>query len=138
MVSLVMVGLIGSSRAEQRPPISQPRNPGPEAFMEHAFKMRRLAIERGDQPYGAVIVKDNRIVGEGVSEVVTLNDPTAHAEMQAIRDTARRLGTRDLSGCVLYGTARACTMCEAAAYWARLSRMYYGSSIDDAGMPQLR
>ena len=105
--------------------------------MERAFEMRRLAIERGDQPYGAVIVKWGRIVGEGVSAVLTDNDPTAHAEMQAIRDAARRLGTRDLSGCEMHGTSRACPMCEAGAYWARIARMYYGASIADGGAPRL-
>jgi tRNA(Arg) A34 adenosine deaminase TadA len=107
------------------------------AFMERAFELRRRAIERGDQPYGAVVVKDGSIVGEGVSAVVTDRDPTAHAEMQAIRDAARRLGTGDLSGCVMYGTSKACPMCEAAAYWARISRMYYGASVADAGPPRL-
>ena len=105
--------------------------------MERAFEMRRRAIERGDQPYGAIIGKGDRIVGEGVSAVVTDNDPTAHAEMQAIRDAARRLGTRDLTSCGMYGTSRACPMCEAAAYWARIARMYYGTSIADAGAPRL-
>ena len=105
--------------------------------MERAFEMRRRAVESGDQPYGAVIVRQGRIVGEGVSAVVTANDPTAHAEMQAIRDAAQRLGTRDLSGCEMYGTARACPMCEAGAYWARIARMYHGASIADAGAPRL-
>ena len=105
--------------------------------MERAFEMRRRAIERGDQPYGAVIVKEGRIVGEGVSAVVTENDPTAHAEMQAIRDAARRLATSDLTSCEMYGTSRACPMCEAGAYWARIARMYYGTSIADAGAPRL-
>jgi tRNA(Arg) A34 adenosine deaminase TadA len=117
--------------------IVQPRSPGREAFMERAFEMRRRAVENGDQPYGAVIVRQGRIVGEGVSAVVTANDPTAHAEMQAIRDAAHRLGTRDLSGCEMYGTARACPMCEAGAYWARIARMYHGASIADAGVPRL-
>jgi len=94
--------------------IVQPPRADPASFVERAFEMRRLAIERGDQPYGAVIVRAGRIVGEGVSAVVTENDPTAHAEVQAIRDAARRLGTRDLSRCEMYGTSRACTMCEAA------------------------
>ena len=93
--------------------------------MKRAFEMRLRAIERGDQPYGAIIVKGGRIVGEGVSAVVTDNDPTAHAEMQAIRDAARRLGTSDLTGCEMYGTSRACPMCEAGAYWARVAKMYY-------------
>ena len=106
--------------------------------MEHAFEMRRRAIARGDQAYGAVIAKGGRVVGEGVSAVVTDNDPTAHAEMQAIRDAARRLGTRDLTGCELYGTSRACPMCEAGAYWARIATLYYGASIVDAGAPRLR
>jgi guanine deaminase len=118
--------------------IVQAPRPGREGFMERAFELRRLAIERGDQPYGAVIVRDQRVVGEGASAVVIENDPTAHAEIQAIRDAARKLGSRDLSGCEMYGTSRACTMCEAAAYWARIARLHYGLSIMDAGTPQLR
>jgi NAD(P)-dependent dehydrogenase (short-subunit alcohol dehydrogenase family) len=83
--------------------------------MQRAFELRRLAEDRGDQPYGAVVVRAGRIVGEGVSAVNTAPDPTAHAEMQAIRDAARRLRTPDLSGCELYGTSRACPMCQAGA-----------------------
>lgn len=118
--------------------IVQPRRAGPAGFAERAFEMRRRAIERGDQPYGAVVVKDGRIVGEGVSAVLTTPDPTAHAEIQALRDAATRLGTPDLSGCELYGSSRACPMCEAAAYWARIARMYYGETASDAGAPRLR
>lgn len=119
-------------------PIVQPSSPGPAAFMARAFEMRRLAVQRGDQPYGAVIVRDGKIVGEAASAVIVDNDPTAHAEMAAIRDAAHRLGSRDLSRSELYGTSRACPMCEAAAYWARIARMRYGESIFDAGAPQLR
>lgn len=119
-------------------PIVQPERPGPAAFMARAFEMRRLAVERGDQPYGAVVVRDGKIVGEAASAVIVDNDPTAHAEMAAMRDAAHRLGTRDLSRCELYGTSRACAMCEAAAYWARIARMRYGESITDAGAPQMR
>lgn len=118
--------------------IVQPARPGPAAFAERAFEMRRQAIANGDQPYGAVVVKGTRIVGLGVSAVVTGNDPTAHAEMQAIRDAARRLGTRDLAGCELYGSSRACVMCEAAAYWARIARLRYGEGAADGGAPVLR
>jgi tRNA(Arg) A34 adenosine deaminase TadA len=85
-----------------------------------------------------VVVRDGKVVGEGVSAVVTDRDPTAHAEMQAIRDAARRLGTNDLSGCVLYGTSRACPMCEAAAARARISRMYHGAPVVDDGAPASR
>ena len=129
---------VPASATGQWPEIVQPRSPGGQGFMERAFEMRRLAMDRGDEPYGAVLVKDGRIVGEGVSAVITDLDPTAHAEMQAIRDAARRLRTRDLSGCELYGTSRACAMCEAGAHWARIARMYYGTSITDAGVPRLR
>lgn len=132
---LALPDLLAAAASE---PIAQPAQPGPPAFAERALEMRRLAISRGDQPYGAVVVKDQRIVGQGVSAVVTDNDPTAHAEMQAIRDAARRLGTRDLSGCELYGSSRACPMCEAAAYWARISKMRYGEAATDGGAPTLR
>ena len=111
---------------------------GRAAFMRRAFELRKLAIERGDQPYGAVIVRAGRIVGEGVSAVITTPDPTAHAEIQAIRDAARRLNSRDLSGAEMYGTSRACPMCEAGAYWAGLSRLWYGESIAGGEAPGLR
>lgn len=131
---LVAVALAGRVAAQDRPAAIADRR----TFAARAFEMRRISVERGDQSYGAVVVKAGRIVGEGISAVVTANDPTAHAEMQAIRDAARRLGTRDLGGCELYGTSRACPMCEAAAYWARISRMYYGEAPADAGAPKLR
>jgi tRNA(Arg) A34 adenosine deaminase TadA len=132
----LVVGAFALPAVAQEPRPERPTDR--QGFMERAFEMRRLAIERGDEPYGAVVVKDGRIVGEGVSGVVTDSDPTAHAEIQAIRDAARRLRTRDLSGCELYGTSRACPMCEAGAFWARISRMFYGAAITDAGAPKLR
>ncbi|MDX2005236.1 MAG: nucleoside deaminase [Meiothermus sp.] len=106
-----------------------------QAFMRRAAELRQQAVSAGDQPYGAVVVKDGRIVGEGPSRVVVSQDPTAHAEMEAVRDAARRLGSRDLRGCELYSTSRACKMCETAAYWAGISRMYFGSDVADAGAP---
>lgn len=138
MTGLMAGAIAGTVAAQgQATEIVQPRTAGREGLMERAFEMRRRAIERGDQPYGAIIAKHGRIVGEGVSAVVTDNDPTAHAEMQAIRDAARRLRTSDLTGCEMYGTSRACAMCEAGAYWARIAKMYYGSSLADAGAPRL-
>ena len=107
-----------------------------EELMEHASNMKRIAVDAGDQPYGAVVVKDGHIVGEGPSRVVTRRDPTAHAEMEAIRDAAKRLGTRDLSGCTIYATSKPCRMCETAAYWANLSRIYYSASLTDGGSPR--
>ena len=116
-------------------PIKQPATPGPAAFMARAEEMRRAAVAAGDQAFGAIVVKDGRIIGEGPSRVVTAQDPTAHAEMEAIRDAARRAGNRDLSGCLLYATFRPCRMCETAAYWANISRIYVGDGIRDAGAP---
>ena len=109
----------------------------PSAFMEQAWRMRDLALETGDQGYGAVIVKDGRIVGQAPSRVIVNRDPTAHAEIEAIRDAAHNLGARDLRDCVMYGTSRACPMCEAAAYWANLKSMRFGPSVSDAGQPRL-
>jgi guanine deaminase len=99
--------------------------------------MRRAAEAGGDQPYGAVVVIDGRIVAEAPSRVVDRRDPTAHAEMEAIRDACARLGTRSLAGAELYGSARACPMCEAAAYWAGVGRMFHGADGTDAGSPRL-
>jgi tRNA(Arg) A34 adenosine deaminase TadA len=127
------------ARADGDPPgeIAQPAHPGRAAFMQRAVELRRRAVDQGDQPFGAVIVRGGRIVGEGVSAVLTTPDPTAHAEIQAIRDAARRLRTPDLSGCEMYGTSRACPMCQAGAYWARIAHLWYGESIIDGGAPRL-
>ena len=117
--------------------IIQPAKPDDSAFITRSFEMRRLAIELGDQGYGAVVVRESSIVGQSPSHVIVNRDPTAHAEMEAIRDAAKRLGSRDLSGCTLYSSSRACPMCEAAAYWAGITRMVYGNTIADAGRPSL-
>ena len=103
--------------------------------MQRARAMRDEAVRSGDQSFGAVVLRGGQIVGEAPSRVVTAGDPTAHAEMEAIRDAARRLGSRDLSGCILVSTSRPCRMCEAAAGWARISRMVHGDGLIDAGPP---
>lgn len=113
-------------------------DPRAAEFMARAVRMRAAAAASGDQPYGAVIVRDGRIVGEAPSRVVVDGDPTAHAEMEAIRDAARRLGTRNLDGCVMYSTARPCPMCEAAAYWANVERLVFGAQVTSGGAPRLR
>lgn len=110
----------------------------PTDFMAEAERARVLAVEAGDQSYGAIVVKDGRLVGFGPSRVVVNSDPTAHAEIEAIRDAAKRLGRGDLSGAILYSTSRACPMCEAAGFWANLGGMIHGPSLIDAGAPQLR
>ena len=118
-------------------PIVQPPAATPAAFIDRAFEMQRLASDTGDQPYGAVVVKDDRIVGAAPSRVVVHGDPTAHAEMEAIRDAARRLGSRNLGGCILYSSSPPCPMCEAAAYWARIESLTYTADIVDGGRPRL-
>lgn len=125
-----------AAQAATPKPIDQPDDPGPRAFMRRAEQMRDLAGVAGDQGFGAVIVKGNKIVGQAPSRVVTNKDPTAHAEVEAIRDAARRLGARNLSGCVMYGTFKACAMCETAAYWAQIDRLYHGRAITDGGKPK--
>jgi tRNA(adenine34) deaminase len=104
--------------------------------MQRARERREEASRAGDQPFGAVVLCAGRIVGEAPSRVVSAGDPTAHAEMEAIRDAARQLGRRDLSGCVLVSTSRPCPMCEAAAGWARIARMVHGDALSDAGAPR--
>jgi len=103
--------------------------------MQRAREMRDAAVRAGDQAYGAVVLRGSEIVGAAPSRVVTAADPTAHAEMEAIRDAARRLRTRDLSGCILVSTSRPCRMCEAAAGFARIARMVHGDALTDAGPP---
>ncbi|MFA3920681.1 nucleoside deaminase [Ruegeria hyattellae] len=117
--------------------ISQPIDPSDENFMERAFDMRQAAIDYGDQAYGAVLVRDKVIVGQSWSRVILDQDPTAHAEMAAIRDAANRLVSRDLGETVMYSSSRPCPMCEAAAFWAGVSQMIYGRDIKRAGSPKL-
>jgi tRNA(adenine34) deaminase len=110
---------------------------GPERrWYEAALAMKQLAESWGDQPYGAVLVLDGTLVGEGPSRVVKDGDNDAHAERVAIRDAQRRLGRASLAGAILYSTSRPCSLCEAAAAAAGVARMYYGQSLADAGPPR--
>ncbi|UCH74447.1 MAG: nucleoside deaminase [Rhodospirillales bacterium] len=117
--------------------IDQPASPGDAAFIRRAFEMRRRAIEQGDQAFGAVIVRGDRIIAQSSSRVILDQDPTGHAEMAAIRDAARRLGDRNLRGAIMYSSSRPCPMCEAAAYWAGIETMIFGQDATDAGAPRL-
>ena len=105
--------------------------------MALAVKMRQIALDSGDQGYGAIVVRDNQLIGWAPSRVVTNHDPTAHAETEAIRDASRNLSNRNLNGSIMYSTSHPCPMCEAAAYWAGIDRMIYGSDMVDAGAPSL-
>lgn len=104
-------------------------------WYEAAVAMKRLAESLGDEPYGAVLVVDDQLVGEGPSRVVQLRDATAHAEREAIRDAQRRLNRTQLWGSVLYSTSRPCAACEAAAAAAGVSRMVIGEGLQDGGQP---
>ena len=100
------------------------------------MSMLRQAESWGDQPYGAVLVLEGTLVGEGPSRVVKDRNIDAHAEREAIRDAQRRLGRKELPGTILYSTSRPCRLCEAAAAEAKVSRMYFGPTLVDAGAPR--
>lgn len=106
--------------------------PNPE-FLRRAIA---LAVQNvnvgGGGPFAAVIVRDGRIVGEGVNTVTATHDPTAHGEVNAIRAACKALSTFTLAGCELYTSCEPCPMCLAASYWARLDAVYYGASAADA------
>jgi len=101
-------------------------------FMRKAIALSLKNIENGGGPFGAVIVKDGKIVATGVNRVTMSTDPTAHAEVNAIRKAAKKLGTFDLSGCEIYTSCEPCPMCLGAVYWAHLDKMYYGNTKTDA------
>ncbi len=117
--------------------IPRPSTPSDAAFIRRAFEMRDLAVEKGDQAYGAVVVRDGMIISQSWSRVILDQDPSGHAEMAAIRNAARRLKSRRLSGAVLYSSSRPCPMCEGAAYWAGIVEMIHGSNASSAGPPKL-
>ena len=101
-------------------------------FMREAIRLADESVENGGGPFGAVIVKDGKIIS-GTSNSVTIDfDPTAHAEVNAIRAACRALGTFDLSGCTIYTSCEPCPMCLGAIYWAKIDRIYYGNTRKDA------
>ena len=102
-----------------------------EDFMRRAIELASLADGR-DGPFGSVVVNDGRIVGEGVNVCATRPDPTAHAEVEALRQAARTLGRDDLSDCVLYTSCEPCAMCAAAIHWADIAQVYYAASVPQA------
>lgn len=103
-------------------------------YLKQAIK---LAIantdESGAQPFGSVVVKDGEVIATGVNEIAAHNDPTAHAEIQAIRTACEKLGKPELAGCTLYASSRPCPLCVEAIGWADLDAVYYAASFDEAG-----
>jgi len=101
-------------------------------FMRKAIALSIENVSNGGGPFGAVIVKDGKIIATGVNGVTRHNDPTAHAEVSAIRKASKKLGTFDLAGCDIYTSCEPCPMCLGAVYWAHLDKMYYGNTKTDA------
>ncbi len=108
--------------------IAQPDDQEPASYIKRAVELANISVQNGDgTAYGAVVVKDGRIIGEGRNRTNLLNDPTAHSEIDAIRDACSRTGSKLLTGCEIYCSARPCPMCSSACYWAKLERIYVGS-----------
>lgn len=102
-------------------------------FMQEALRLARQGIEQRDGgPFGAVVVIDNEIVGQGWNQVVVRSDPTAHAEILAIRDACNRLGHFHLDGATLYSSCEPCPMCRAAVHWARIKTLVFAADAEDA------
>lgn len=108
------------------------QDPNPE-FMREAIRLSIEKMQAGHGgPFGAVIVKDGQIIARGFNQVTSTHDPTCHAEVDAIRKACALLGTFQLDGCDLYTSCEPCPMCLASAYWARMSRIVYANTRQDA------
>lgn len=103
-------------------------------FMRRAIQLSIENLEKGGGPFGAVIVKDDEIIAEAANSVTIENDPTCHAEINAIRKAAKELSNYDLSGCIIYSSCEPCPMCLGAIYWARLDALYYANTKEDAAV----
>lgn len=101
-------------------------------FMELAIKLSEENIDNGGGPFGAVIVRDGNVIATGVNRVVPNNDPTAHAEITAIRTASKAIGTFHLEHCTIYSSCEPCPMCLSAIYWAGIERLCYGNTKKDA------
>jgi tRNA(Arg) A34 adenosine deaminase TadA len=131
-------GIVRAPQVNAQQPTAFPRIVQAEertktGFLTRARALRDQAVKEGDQAFGAIVVRDGIIVGEGRNYVVLQSDPTAHAELLAVRDAARRLNTRDLSDCDVYSTATPCPMCQGALYWARVRR-YHNETTPEGGL----
>ena len=103
-----------------------------EELMQKAIELSEENVANGGGPFGAVIARDGKIVATGVNRVTANHDPTAHAEVSAIRAACEKLNTFDLSGCEIYTSCEPCPMCLGAIYWAHIDKIYFGNDKDDA------
>ena len=101
-------------------------------FLRQAIQIAVDSVRAGGGPFGALVVKDGAVVATGANRVTLVNDPTAHAEILAIREACRLLGVFQLEGCDVYSSCEPCPMCLGALYWARPSRVYYAATREDA------
>ena len=101
-------------------------------LMKRACLLAEESVKRGGGPFGAVIARNGEIISEGSNNVTIHNDPTAHAEVTAIRNATAKLGTYDLSGCEIFTSCEPCPMCLGAIYWAHIDKIYYGNDRKDA------
>ena len=100
--------------------------------MKRAIQLSIDSVKSGGGPFGAVIVKNDKIIAEGSNKVTSTNDPTAHGEIVAIREACKKLNNFNLDGCTIFSTAEPCPMCLSAIYWARINEIYYANTRDDA------
>lgn len=104
-----------------------------QEFLERAIELAKAGMaQAGGGPFGAVVVRGDQILAEGFNQVTGSHDPTAHAEVSVIRAACRALGTHSLAGCEIYSSCEPCPMCLSAIYWARLDRLYYAATREDA------
>ena len=101
-------------------------------FMTRAIELSIESVNSGGGPFGSIIVKNDKVIAEGSNKVTLNNDPTAHGEIVAIRKACKSLNNFNLSGCELYSTCEPCPMCLSAIYWARIEKVYYANTRDDA------
>lgn len=112
---------------------SETNSSTPNSFMQEAIRLSFETMRNNTGgPFGAVVVKDGKIIARGFNQVVTTNDPTAHAEVVAIREACKTLNNFQLEGCEIYTSCEPCPMCMAAIYWARPNKVYYANSKTDA------
>jgi guanine deaminase len=104
----------------------------PRRFMARAIELSLASVATGGGPFAAVVVKDGQILAEGANRVTATNDPTAHAEVVAIREACAAQGSFQLTGCELFTTCEPCPMCLGAIYWARPDRVWFGNTAEDA------
>jgi tRNA(Arg) A34 adenosine deaminase TadA len=101
-------------------------------YLQLALQLATQSVTEGGGPFGAVVIKDGQIIGRGHNQVTLINDPTAHAEVIAIRDACKNSQNFDLTACTLYASCEPCPMCVASIYWARISRVVYAATSADA------